>query len=703
MALDFLLNLFKKDNFEYYIQIAQESIKLKDFTLAIEKLNKAISKKHNSAKAYNLRGYAKRWLQNYEEAIKDYKIALNIDPNFADAYYNMGNAYGMLGKYELAIECFTSSINLNPLHAESYCFRGVALRYLNKLDEAIKDFNKAISIDKNLGVAYTQRGFVYKLREELEEMFKDLKVGIELGENDSLTYFYMGYYYYIKENFYISKEFIEKSLKINSELPESYYYLGLIYDKIDKLDEAKEMMNLCIKLDPNHHLAYYYRAIYNLYTNHKAAIADFYKAIEIYPSNLIYYTTLAQLYIKVEDFLEATALLNKALFYFNDSYYIYYLLAQCYFCLDNLQKARYCIEKSLNLSDTAAEGQLLLFIDILHEMKLYNEEINHLNKAILHFPNNNKFILKKAVALNMINNHIEAIKIFNQYETINNQDVFLYIHRSFAYLMCKNNKKAYEDIIKAAELDFEIIKRYKTNMEESLFRDLYYVSQFTQNIKNNLNVANNYYERGNIKLVHKCYSEAIKDYNLALNFDKSHFFALNNASNAYLHSGLYLNALEYVNKAIELKPLETRPYYNRGCIYIELNKYEEALDDLLVAIKDSSNQSEVYERLANVYSEINDNEHALNYYNMALKYSDSPYYVFQRGLLFQKLNLLNDAINDFSTAIFRDHSFAEAYLKRGSVKFELGEKISGLDDIKFALSLGNLEAKELYNEFSKLI
>ena len=141
-------------------------------------------------------------------------------------------------------------------------------------------------------------------------MFEDLRVGIELGENDSLTYFYMGYYY-IKENFNISKAFIEKSLKINSELPESYYYLGLIYDKIDKLDEAKEMMNLCIKLDPNHHLAYYYRARINLFTNYKLAIADFNKAIEIYPSNLIYYTTLAQLYIKVEDFLEATAVYNQ--------------------------------------------------------------------------------------------------------------------------------------------------------------------------------------------------------------------------------------------------------------------------------------------------------------------------------------------------------------------------------------------------------
>lgn len=701
MAIDFLSNMFKIHDYEHYLEVGQEAIENKDFSLAIANLDKAIQKKHNSAKAYNLRGYAKRWLGKYEEAIKDYEIAINIDNNYADAYYNMGNAYGMLGRYQIAVDKFTKSISLNPNNAEALCFRGVAFRYMNKLDEALRDLNAAISLDKGLGVAYSQRGFVHKLKENLEEMFNDLSNAIKLGENDALTKFYIGYYYFIKENNNLAQKYIQESLKLNDKLPESYYYLGLIYDKNDKLDEAKKMMTICIELDANYHLAYYHRAVYNLYTNHKTAIDDFNKAIEIYPSNLLYYITLSQLYIKIKDFLEAVAILNKALFYFSDSYSIYFLLAQCFFYLNNFSKAKTCIEKSLTLSNQPDEGQYMLLIDILHEMKLYDEEIEQLNKTMLLFPNNFDFLYKKGVALNLNNNHKEAIYIFNKYEKVNGKDAYMFLHRAFAFFGLKNYNKACEDLIKSAELDFELIKRYKTNLREDLFRDLYYVYKFTQNIKNNLDIATNYYERGNIKLLYKCYSLAVEDYNLALQYEKEHYFALNNAANSYNKMGLYSKALEYINEAIKLRPFESKPYFNRGCIYIELNKYNEALDDLRIAIKENPNVSEINERFGYIYNKLNNNELALQYYNIAVQYSDSPYYVYKRGLFLQKLKIYNEALSDFSTVICKDNKFAEAYLKRAMVKYELGEKISALDDIKFAISLGNEEAVTIYQELSK--
>ena len=52
-----------------------------------------------------------------ERAIENYNKAIELDPNDADAYNNRGLAYYYLEEYERAIEDYNKAIELNPNYA----------------------------------------------------------------------------------------------------------------------------------------------------------------------------------------------------------------------------------------------------------------------------------------------------------------------------------------------------------------------------------------------------------------------------------------------------------------------------------------------------------------------------------------------------------------------------------------------------------
>ena len=64
--------------------------KNKDFSIALDFINKAIKINPNFAEAYNEQGNALNELKKLEEAIVSYNNAININPEYTDAHYNKG-------------------------------------------------------------------------------------------------------------------------------------------------------------------------------------------------------------------------------------------------------------------------------------------------------------------------------------------------------------------------------------------------------------------------------------------------------------------------------------------------------------------------------------------------------------------------------------------------------------------------------------
>ena len=123
--------------------------KKKDFSLAINFINKAIKINPNFAEAYNERGNALNELKQLELAIKSYDQAIKLNPKYADAYYNKGLVLHELKKIELAIKSYDQAIKINPNHIYSHNNKGYALQKLKKIDASIECFYNVLKINPN--------------------------------------------------------------------------------------------------------------------------------------------------------------------------------------------------------------------------------------------------------------------------------------------------------------------------------------------------------------------------------------------------------------------------------------------------------------------------------------------------------------------------------------------------------------------------
>ena len=72
---------------------------------------------------------------------------------------------------------------------------------------------------------------------------------------------------------------------------------------------------------------------------------------------------------------------------------------------------------------------------------------------------------------------------------------------------------------------------------------------------------------------------------------------------------------------------------------------------------------------------------------------------YNRGVCFLRLNMFQDAINDFDKAIKLDPKNGECFTNRAVAKFNLNFHDEGCKDLKKALELGATQAKSLQDKY----
>ena len=165
--------------------------KEKNFSKALEFINKAIKINSNYAEAYNEQGIALYELKQLHLAIKSYDRAIKINPKYADAYYNKGLALHELKKIEKAIENYDMTININSNYLFAHYNKGFALQQLKKFDSSLESYYKAFKIDPNfnflLGKIIHTKSLLCNW-EFFDENLKNLKNKLNKNEASSLPF-----------------------------------------------------------------------------------------------------------------------------------------------------------------------------------------------------------------------------------------------------------------------------------------------------------------------------------------------------------------------------------------------------------------------------------------------------------------------------------------------------------------------------------
>jgi len=229
-------------------------------------------------------------------------------------------------------------------------------------------------------------------------------------------------------------------------------------------------------------------------------------------------------------------------------------------------------------------------------------------------------------------------------------------------------------------------------------------------------LAGVYYSKGrNLYQLQKYSSDAVSNYEKAVELYPDLRIAVGHLVGAYMKMGEYEKVIETATHAIELSEKEKKYghmyayYYRSGESYCMLGEYEKAMADFEQALK-SKKSYRIYISMAKCYAKMGDEDKAREYYEKAVELLSKSieeakqarrlvrYYV-QRGECYLNLGMYEKALEDFQRAL-KAFPPGEYYKTYGRTDYY----VEALEFIGITYAkMGDIaKAKETLNEALKL-
>jgi tetratricopeptide (TPR) repeat protein len=233
-------------------------------------------------------------LKNYIKSEEFFKKAILLNNN----NHQIFNGYGVLLKEvnrdEEAAEKFYKSIEIKNDYLNAHLNLFQIYKKYNNQEEMLKIIDKVILIKPNFPIMYHEKASILQDLERFDEAISSIEAVFEY-EKDSIENYLRLYGIYERKNFFdkcekISKNVInilEEKIETDKKNSDLYFELGLSYKIFKKLEIAKKYVKLAIKFDASKEL--YYSTLAEIYGEMKEFIdarKNFEKAIKIEPLNV---------------------------------------------------------------------------------------------------------------------------------------------------------------------------------------------------------------------------------------------------------------------------------------------------------------------------------------------------------------------------------------------------------------------------------
>ncbi len=631
------VNLQGQINTEQVLRIGQNSLYLEDYVLSIQYFNQIIAVKPYWAQPYFYRAIAKLSLDDYRGAEEDASAAIERNPFISTAYevrgvalQNMGRQREAIADYDRALEQLPHSRNilLNKAIAqeeiEDYAGAdstySTLLRIFPKFDTgyvgrarlhlaqgdtvaALADIDTALSINKNSTNAYSLRSDIaIKSKKDYESALADMNEAIKLQPQFAGYFINRAYLRYNLNDYFGAMADYDYAIQLEPLNATALFNRGLLRAEVHDNNKAIADFSQVLNLDRNNYHALYNRAIlYKEIADYRSSIADLDRVIEAFPDfSGAYFLRSEDLRLlgdnarAEKDYRKSIALSKKpvseeeeeraaenrasAVEQTEDVAAMFTSLQT----IDNnsdikegfqnpgikgrVQDRRSAIEIeppfTLSYYVTTTE---------IKETPYYIKEVDDLNSTralrfLLMVANREPQLTEE----DAIKRHFSSIEYYNSYISTHAPRAVDFFGRAMDYYTLRNYPAALEDLDRAIELspDFTIAYLLRAN-----------VRQLNAGVAKLTEEGDNASALGSaaVKMVN---AEALEDIDKVIELSPRMAFAWYNKGTLLAGMGDYTSAISAVNKAIELKPDFGEAYYNRGYIYLNLGNRNSGMADL---------------------------------------------------------------------------------------------------------------------------
>ena len=322
---------------------------------------------------------------NVGNAIKEYETALTFDPKSGLLATELATIYIKTGQHQKAIDLCEKSLEANPGSVELHLLLGgLYLEKKNKID-AEKHFQKAVKLDPSNAESYLYIAIIYLEGKRYEEALKSLKAILKISPDNVVATYYISKVYLEMKSYDKAEEWLKKTIAIKPSFESAWLDLGGLYEIENKNDQAIET--------------------YKKYSS-------------MHPSRLDIKLRLAKAYLRMQNFGEASAILEEVYRQDSSNKEVRFTLGLSYFFKnENIDKAIHEFSSLLD-EDPKDERARYFLASSYEEKKLYDKAMEEFQKipsdselyddALIHMATILKRTGKPEQAIAMITEGIKA-------------------------------------------------------------------------------------------------------------------------------------------------------------------------------------------------------------------------------------------------------------------------------------------------------
>ncbi|MFN3530750.1 MAG: tetratricopeptide repeat protein [Bacteroidia bacterium] len=299
----------------FYVKRAQISISHGKFEEALEFLNQAEIFEPTNYELYLLRGSIYDLLGNPKEAVKHLKTAEGFAEDQVEVVYNaLAGVFINWKKYNSAIYYLQLVLNLIPDHAEALYDICFCYHQLEDMDSGVSFFKDWIEKDPYSDVAWYNLATLYNKASLFEKAIDAFDYAILINDKNSLAWFNKANTYINMEDFVQALDCMYKAHDVEPDNPVLRCGVGVCHEKMGRITEARSWYAKALEMDPILSDAWYGLGICDeLEDDYENSIIHIRRALEYMPDSEEYWCSLAEVYGKMGDIVQALQSYKHAL------------------------------------------------------------------------------------------------------------------------------------------------------------------------------------------------------------------------------------------------------------------------------------------------------------------------------------------------------------------------------------------------------
>jgi len=485
---------------------------------------------------------------NYNKAIEYYNRALKYNNKNPIIYRNLSLAYKNKMNLTKAGEILKKGLDIEPNNINNRILMGNILFHQGKYNEAISQYEKAIKINsENPSALYNLALSLLKTGDELSGI-KYLKKAGSIDNFNKIAHL-------------------------------SYSQLGLIYTKMNDHDSAEKYLKLAISINPNDPIDRYNLGIIYLKQNKRTkALAEFVQAEKLCEYDTILLENIGEAYFSLKEYNKSIDAYKRLLQTNKRDVKILSRVAEVYYKDGDMQRALDAYKKITTIKP-ASENARYAYLNmgnILDDIKRFDEAIETYKKALIINPKDDSTLYNLGIA---------------------------YKHAKMDELAIESWKKASEINPDTAKSPMAIAKfYYEKNLIDLAMDEYQRILRRWPDIQDaHFNLATIYYKKNLTDYSKEEYKRVIEINNKNELTRKAYINLGIIASNNVKNNEESMNkALNYIQKALLLKPGDAEALFSLGLIYSKKGMHDKSIDTFYQAIKATSEKKLIAESYNNI-------------------------------------------------------------------------------------------------------